>query len=80
MYNYQQLLQEKDRVCNIQKEIIRNQEKQIANLEELNSELKGQLDEWKNNYSDLLDSYDEVVDLCKQQQQLLDYITGKPGT
>ena len=80
MYNYQQLLQEKDRVCNIQKEIIRNQEKQIANLEEMNSELKDQLDKWKNNYSDLLVSYDEAVDLCKQQQQLLDSITGRPDT
>lgn len=80
MYNYQQLLQEKDRECNIQKKIIQNQEKQITTLQELNSELKNQLADWKNTYADLLVSYDEVVDLCRQQQQLLDSILEESDT
>ena len=80
MNNFQQLLQESERVCSFQKEIIENQTKQIANLEEQNTRLKEQLAECKDLYLGLQSSYDEVIDLCKQQQQILDSLLGSPDT
>lgn len=87
MKTIQQLLAETERKCELQGRIIQNQEQLIENLQEINSNFKEQLseknaiiDELTGKFRELQRSYDTAVDLCNQQQQLLNSILEDPDT
>ena len=60
-----------EKMIAVQNEMIDNQKKQIAQLEQINSKLKKEVDELRSYSESLCSDYEEVVSMCKEQQRIL---------
>ena len=67
----QTLLDASEKIRSNQEKIISTQQAQIQTLELLNKNLEAELNQVRSYAIQLTEDYNEVVDMCKEQQEIL---------